>query len=141
MGTVDRGGAAKMSCALDALPDVVESLSVAEQNERAPDQAAVASRSEPAVDADAAQAPPCDQLGSTHHSVAEELADGGRRKERLARWAPECGSLDPDAGRGDAEWDSNRRHKPAKAFGHSHGGIVRGPDGRSLDSRHALTEV
>jgi hypothetical protein len=129
MRAVDRGGAAVMPGASDAVADVVEPFPVAEQNERAADEAAVAPHSEPAVDADAAQTPAGDLLGSSHHSVAKQLAHGSHRNERVTRGAAECRSLDPDAGRRDAEWDSKRRHQPAKAFGHSHSGIVRGPMG------------
>jgi hypothetical protein len=124
MRAVDRGGAAAMPGAPDSVPDVVEPLSVAEQNERAADEAAVVSHSEPAVDADAGQPPAGDLLSSSHHSVAEQLAHGSHRNERVARGAAECRRLDPDAGGGDAEWDSKRRHQPAKAFGQSHSGIV-----------------
>jgi hypothetical protein len=81
MGAVDRGGAAAMPGAPDPVPDVVEPFPVAEQDERATDEAAVVSHSEPAVDADAAQPPAGDVLGSPHHSVTEQLAHGSHRDE------------------------------------------------------------
>src|SRR5260370_1270375 len=86
MRAVDRGGAAAMPGAPDPVPDVVEPLSVAEQNERAADEEAVGLHSEPDVEADAAQTPAGGAVreGSSYDRGTESH-EGLRRQTRRRR--------------------------------------------------------
>jgi hypothetical protein len=62
-----------MPRAADAVTNVVQTLSAAEQDKRTAHGAVVAACAEPALDADATQAATGEQLCSLHHPVAQQF--------------------------------------------------------------------
>ena len=123
--TIDRPDAASDADTANSATEVIETLAVRDQNDRPGNETIVSRGAVPALHARRRESLPADLFRAAHDPVAQELAQRGRRDERLAGRPPKRDGLEPDTRERNRNRQRERGHEPAEADERSHLAIVR----------------